>query len=189
MDVDRTVHPNSTRHAEDEESEFGSCLGGFERYLDYTDVHFEGETARAFSDDFELAGEDETDSARLCRRRGAHRRGISGRVLDDFVTALGAEETVPCMTDQLAGEDFAEDEPTLEIDVTNESDLGIGEASARLDMTLAVDYEGTAFESVATFAAARVDRSLVIVVAGATGGGAGDLDPIAELEAMVDSFG
>ena len=110
-------------------------------------------------------------------------------VLDDFVTALGAEETVPCMTDQLAGEDFAEDEPTLEIDVTNESDLGIGEASARLDMTLAVDYEGTAFESVATFAAARVDRSLVIVVAGATGGGAGDLDPIAELEAMVDSFG
>ena len=52
-----------------------------------------------------------------------------------------------------------------------------------------MDYEGTAFESLATFAASRVDRSLVIVVAGTTDGGAGDLDPIAELEAMVDSFG
>ena len=152
-------------------------------------MHFEGETARAFSDEFELAGEDETDSAGYAGAVVLTAEESAVAVLDDFVTALGAEETVPCMTDQLAGEDFAEDEPTLEIDVTNESDLGIGEASARLDMTVAVDYEGTAFESVATFAAARVDRSLVIVVAGATGGGAGDLDPIAELEAMVDSFG
>ena len=28
----------------EEETEFGACLNGFERYLDYTDVHFEGET-------------------------------------------------------------------------------------------------------------------------------------------------
>src|SRR5262245_49297264 len=39
---------------EGEETVFGTCLGGFERYLDYTDQRFVGETARAFSDDFAL---------------------------------------------------------------------------------------------------------------------------------------
>ena len=40
----------------------------------------------------------------------------------------------------------------------------------------------------ATFAAARVDRSLVVVVAGGSGPAASALDPVAELAAMVDTF-
>ena len=69
---------------DEEDSEFGVCLGGFEHFLDYTDVHFEGETARAFSDEFELAGEDETDSA-----------GYAGAVV------LTAEESAVSVLDRL----------------------------------------------------------------------------------------
>ena len=62
----------------EEETEFGACLNGFELYLDYTDVHFDGETARAFSHSFE-ARRQRADldrigwRLRLRRCRGAHR--------------------------------------------------------------------------------------------------------------------
>jgi hypothetical protein len=175
---------------EGEESEFGPCLGGFERYLDYTDVHLEGETARAFSDDFELAGADEED-------RGGE-FGYAGAVVltaepsavvmfDEFVQRLGADATAACMTGQLA-EAAPADGPAMEIGVTTEGNLGVGEASARLDVAVAMDHEGNAYGTSATFAAARVDRSLVVVVAGGSGSAASGLDPVAELAAVVDTF-
>ena len=73
--------------------------------------------------------------------------------------------------------------------ITNEADVGVGDASARLDFAVSVSYEGAEFAVASTFAAARVDRSLVVVVAGGSGSAAAGLDPIAELAAMVDTFG
>ena len=105
-------------------------------------------------------------------------------ILDTFVEQLGAEGTVACMTEQEVLASAPE-----EVTVSNEGDLGVGDASARLDLAVAMSYDGQEFSSAATFAAARVDRSLVVVVVGGTGGGAGDLDPVAELAAVVDSFG
>ena len=78
----------------------------------------------------------------------------------------------------------------MEIGVTNESDLGVGEASARLDIAVAVDHEGNAFESSGDVRrrtrrskpGGRRRRRIRI-------GGVGDLDPVAELAAMVDTFG
>ena len=175
---------------DDEESEFGSCLGGFERYLDYTDVRFPGETARAFSDNFELESSDPEGTDALGGTFGysgavvltAEESAVD--VLDTFVEQLGAEGTVACMTEQEVLASAPE-----EVTVSNEDDLGVGDASARLDLAVAMSYDGQEFSSAATFAAARVDRSLVVVVVGGTGGGAGDLDPVAELAAVVDSFG
>jgi hypothetical protein len=176
--------------SEDEESEFGPCLGGFERYLDYTDVHLDGETARAFSDEFELTRGDRPD--------GVGEFGYAGAVVltaeasavvmfDEFVQRLGAESTAACMTGQLA-EATPTDAPAVEIGVTTNGNVGVGETSARLDVAVTMDHQGSSFGTSATFAAARVDRSLVVVVAGGSGPAATSLDPVAELAAVVDTL-
>jgi hypothetical protein len=176
--------------SEGEESEFGPCLGGFERYLDYTDVHLDGETARAFSDEFELSGGERAD--------GVGDFGYAGAVVltaeasavvmfDEFVQRLGAEATAACMTAQFA-EATSSDAPAVQIGVTTNGDVGVGETSARLDVAVTMDHEGSAFGTSATFAAARVDRSLVLVVAGGSGPAVATLDPVAELAAVVDTF-
>jgi hypothetical protein len=181
---------SESEDSESEESEFGPCLGGFERYLDYTDVHLEGETARAFSDEFELTGGERAD--------GVGEFGYAGAVVltaeasavvmfDEFVQRLGADSTAACMTGQLA-EATPTDAPAIEIGVTTDGDLGVGEASARLDVAVTMDHQGSSYGTSATFAAARVDRSLVVVVAGGSGPAAASLDPVAELAAVVDTF-
>jgi hypothetical protein len=185
---------------EGEGSEFGPCLGGFERYLDYTDVHLDGETARAFSDDFELTGDDREDGVGEdgVGEDGIGEFGYAGAVVltaeasavvmfDEFVQRLGADATAVCMTGQLA-DAAPSDGPAVEIGVTNEGDLGVGVASARLDVAVTMDQEGNAYGTSATFAAARVDRSLVVVVAGGSGQAASELDPVAELAAVVDTL-
>lgn len=175
---------------EAEQTEFGSCLNGFERYLDYTDVHFESETARAFSDNFELEGGDPLGTDPLGGDYGyagavvltAEQPAVG--ILDTFVEQLGAEGTVACMSEQRVLASVPED-----VTISNEGDLGVGDASARLDLAVTMSYDGREFANTATFAAARVDRSLVVLVVGQTGGGVGQLDPVAELAAMVDSLG
>ncbi len=180
---------------EGEETEFGPCLGGFERYLDYTDVHLEGETARAFSDDFELTSSDREDDT---GDDGIGEFGHAGAVVltaqvssvamfDEFVQRLGAETTAACVANQLEGA-APPDGPVMEIGVTTEGNLGVGEASARLDVAVAMEHEGNAYGTSATFAAARVDRSLVVVVAGGSGSAESALDPVAELAAVVDTL-
>lgn len=172
---------------EGEETEFGGCLNGFERYLDYTDLHFEGETARAFSDNFEI------DSGEPAPTGSVGAYGYAGAVvltaedtavgvLDTFVAQLGDPDTVACMMEQPTFDEVTD------VSITNAADIGVGDASARLDFALSVSVEDAKFATEATFAAARVDRSLVVVVAGGSGSATANLDPIAELAAMVDTF-
>ena len=172
----------------EETTEFGGCLNGFERYLDYTDVNFEGETARAFSHNFELVSSEPEPTDPV----GDH--GYAGAVvltaddsavglLDTFVLQLGDPDTVTCMMQQPAFDEITD------MTVSNEADVGVGDASARLDVAVSVSYEGAEFAVASTFAAAHVDRSLLVVVAGGSGSAAAGLDPIAELAAMVDTYG
>ena len=172
----------------DEEGQFGACLSGFERYLDYTDVHFEGETARAFSHDFELVSRagNSTDATGGYGYAGAvvvTAADSAVGLLDKFVEDLGAADTTACMLGQPAFQSM-----TDEVRITNEADVGVGDASARLDFTVTTRYEDTMLVTAATFAGARVDRSLVVLVAGRSGPGMADLDLIAELAAMVDTL-
>jgi hypothetical protein len=185
----QTVAPDDA-----EESLFGACLGGFEQYLDYTDRHVEGETARAFSDDFE-SGSSDPESA-----DAAADNGYAGAVvltttesavgmLDTFIELLAAEETASCISQLATFAPTSDDSMSVSAAVTNQSGLGVGDASARLDFSVAMTFEGSELTSSATFAAARVDRSLVVVAVGGSGQAAGGLDPVAELAAMVATFG
>ena len=151
--------------------------------------------ARAFSDDFELTGSDREDDT---ADDGIGEFGYAGAVVltaqvssvamfDEFVQRLGAESTAACVANQLEGA-APPDAPVMEIGVTTEGNLGVGEASARLDVAVAMDHEGNAYGTSATFAAARVDRSLVVVVAGGSGSAESALDPVAELAAVVDTL-
>ena len=172
----------------EEETEFGSCLNGFERYLDYTDVHFEGETARAFSHNFELESGEPTATGSIGDYGYAGAVVLSAEesavgVLDTFVQQLGDPATVACMVEQPTFDEVTD------VSITNEADVGVGVASARLDFAVSMSYEDAQFTIASTFTAARVDRFLVVVVAGGSGSAAADLDPIAELAAMVESFG
>jgi hypothetical protein len=196
-DAGWTSHGPLTQSAapeEGDESAFGTCLGGFELYLDYTDRHFDGETARAFSDDFEFVA----DGAESVEATGD--TGYAGAVvltaaesavgvLDTFVEQLGAQGTAACISQLQSFASMSDDESSVETTVTNDGDLGVGESSARLDFSVAMTFEGNELTSSATFAAARVDRSLVVVAIGGSGSAGLSLDPVAELASIVATFG
>jgi hypothetical protein len=176
-----------------EDSLFGACLGGFEQYLDYTDRHLDGETARAFSDDFEFGSSDPGST------EAAGDTGYAGAVvltttdsavgaLDTFVELLGAEQTVACVSQLASFAPTSDATMSVSAAVTNQAGLGVGDASARLDVSVAMAFDGSEMTSAATFAAARVDRSLVVVAVGGSGPAALGLDPVAELEAMIATY-
>jgi hypothetical protein len=174
-----------------EETVFGTCLGGFEQYLDYTDRHFDGETARAFSDDFELVRDDAEGTVGETGYAGAvvlTAAESAVGVLDAFVEQLGAGETAACIAQLESFAPTSGDESSVEATVSNEAGLGVGDNSARLDVSVAMTLQGTELTSSATFAAARVDRSLVVVAVGGSRATGPGLDPVAELAAIVASF-
>jgi hypothetical protein len=110
------------------------------------------------------------------------------RILDGFVARLGTEDTAACIAEQPAYQSLSEEDSTVDSTITNESDLGVGDASARLDVRLVSTYEGSELSFFATFAAARAERSLVLVAIGGSGRAELDVDPVAELAAMVDAL-
>jgi hypothetical protein len=179
---------HSGASAAGEESVFGPCVGGFDQYLDYPDRHFDGETARASSDDFERAGDDPTEAGNAGAVVLTATETAVG-VLDTFVERLGAPDTAACIAQLESFASTSEDEWSVETTVTNDADLGVGDASARLDIHVAMALEGSELTSAATFAAARVDRSLVVVAIGGSGPAVLGLDPVTELAAIVATFG
>jgi hypothetical protein len=171
-----------------DQSLFGTCLGGFEQYLDYTDRHFDGETARAVSDDFELVTGDPDESGTAAAVvLTATDAGVG--ILDSFVERLGAPETVACVSQLTSFAPTSDAQSSLAATVTTDSDVGVGDSSARLDIRVAMTYQGNELTSSATFAASRLDRSLVVVAVGRSGAAGLGLDPVAELAAIVATLG
>jgi hypothetical protein len=175
------------------EGEFGDCLGGFEVYFDNTELQIDDATARAFSDQFFLmpSDPDSTDSMGESGNAGAVVLTVADSavgILDAFVARLGAEETAACIAEQPAYQSLSEEDSTVDSTITNESDLSVGDTSARLDVRLVSNYEGSELSFFATFVVARVDSSLVLVAIGGSGRAEVDVDPVAELAAMVDAL-
>jgi hypothetical protein len=175
------------------ESEFGDCLGGFELYLDNSELRFDGETARAFSDNFEAPGADPSSES------GLGDFGFAGAivlvaddagvaVLDSFVERLGDAGTVACIG-ALPGFASIPDEPAVTASITNLAELGVGEASARLDIGLSTSTDDGELTYSLTFAAARTGRSLAVIAVGGTGDAELPIDPVAELAVLVGSLG
>jgi hypothetical protein len=163
-----------------EDDPFSDCLSFAYVVFANTAQHLEGETARAVSDEFR-SGDLDPDSTDPVPDYGYIAAGAftvtrsSVEVLDDIITRLGATESATCLTEPgNAQGDTA----------TTTNDIGVGDSSARLDVSYSVGDLDQVTESLL---AARVDRSLVTMVVFTGGEFELDLDPVAELNAIVEA--
>jgi hypothetical protein len=187
----------------DEAEDFlpAECVGEFGAAID-PGGRFPGETARAISDDFRFSDEEpaSTDPMDALMLDGdTVSAGVivvdeeSEGTLDEFVTIFGSEDTATCledfyadmMTDPSLTSDATEVTlPEFTFDVATESDLGIGDASARFTLSI----ESADFGSGTTAWVARTGRSLAFVGITSQGEQVSDIDGQAELEALVDAL-
>jgi hypothetical protein len=173
---------------------FGDCFGGFDLYLENTELRVDGETARAYSDQFTFTGEGPETTEAIADFANAAALVItvdesSVEALDTFVAQLGSSETTECLSALPEFEEVAEGDMTVDVEWATESELGVGESSARF--TASIDTSGAAgdFSFDLSYDVARVDRSLVLVLYGSSGASPVELDTAAELDAMVDALG
>jgi hypothetical protein len=165
----------------EEERVLGNCLNGFDVVIfRNTEQRLEGETARAFSDDFRI-GDLAPDSTDPLPDYGYIAIGVftvsdsSSQVLDEVVRVLGAEATASCLRQP----------GNVQGDVTITNDIGVGDATSQLELSYSVDDLGQFTESLL---ASRVDRSLVTMVVATSGRYHLDIDPVAELTAVLEAL-
>jgi hypothetical protein len=177
------------------------CVGEFETALD-AGGHIEGETARAFSDDFKFSADPpaSTDPMDVMMLEGDDvNAGIvtvdeaSIGALDELIELIGSEETATCLegmfTSLMEDPSMTSDAtgvtlPEFGFDVSTEFDLGIGDASARFEL----DISSAGFASQSTAWVARTGRSLVYFGVSTTGEPVSDFDGEAEIAALIDSL-
>ena len=180
------------------------CLGDFGTGLDASG-RLEGETARAFSDDFTLPAADEVPSTDPAYYPGGE--NISAGIitlgeehqdtLDQIIGSAGSDEVAQCVED--AFQAFADAEsanadttggsvpPSFEIDVTVNPDLGIGDASAQFTLGVTTTFQDVVYGYSASVYVARVDRSVAILNVNSESEDTSIIDPIEVLGALVES--
>lgn len=202
---------------EDDEGDFAACFEGFDTVLSTSEEPGEGETARASSDEFTLSPEttvvgtadskpdEDAVGASGVDDLAADLEFVAGLVItydeahrnaaEEFVTHFGSDKTASCFRHEFSqavtGEDGDDDigaDYELAVDVANESDLGIGEHSAQLDLTVELAVAGSDLSYSVRYVVAQVDRSLVIVFHGTSGEVDPVIDPEAELATTVASL-
>jgi hypothetical protein len=193
--------PQDTEEIDPEEYEAenpgSECFGEFATGLD-AGGRLEGETGRAFSDYFSFAAPEDSDqsgsdqvSAGIITVDEEHRGAIH-----DFVEVVGSGDVAACIEEAFtamlveeaaaAGTAAPEDPGSVEADA--ESDLGIGDASARIGITLSYNFEDVPYVFTIQAWVAAVDRTLVQISLSSDEEQVSDIDPVAELEALVDSI-
>lgn len=186
-----------------EDDPFAGCFG------DITGLEpngrLEGETARAFSDNFTFPPDGEPLDTDPLSMAISQDDAVSAAVItvdadhadavDELVRALGSDEAATCLeglfNDMAADEANAGSSPNaagFEVDVAAEADLGIGDASASLQLALTDSADGTASESNTAVYLARSDRSLVYLTISTDAEPNAVFDAPAELVAIVDSL-
>ena len=185
------------------------CLDGLDEALEPSS-RFEGETARAFSDNFTFAsadapvttdpmefefGESDDVTAGVITVHAAHQA-----VLDELIATIGSEEVAACLQEEFLAADAAaqsgaaagsappSDVPTADVTVTAEPDLGLGDASARLDIEIVSMLGDDTFGFSTSIFVARSDRTLVFFALGVVGEQVSDLDGLEELGALLESL-
>jgi len=189
--------------SDDDSDPFTACLEGLDAL--YPDGEFDGETARAFSESFVFEPADQPDDSNdllgfldddVAEAGVVYVEADQQQVLSDFVDNLVADDTVACLED-LMGALAAEGEPadsseagsaSYESSVQAQSDLGIGDTSARLQFDVASVIDGTEFRLRTMVYVAQAGRSLAYVTVSVNGDIDADLDGAAELLAIVDSL-
>jgi len=181
------------------------CLGDFGTGLDARG-RLEGETARAFSDEFTLPAANEVPSTDPAYYPGGE--NVSAAIitlgedhqdtLDQLIGSAGSDEVAQCIED--AFQAFADAEsasagttggsvpPSFEIDVTVNPDLGIGDASAQFTLGLTTTFQDVVYGYSASVYVARADRSLAILNVNSESEDTSIIDPIEVLDALVESL-
>jgi len=181
------------------------CLGDFGTGLD-SGGRLEGETARAFSDDFTLPAAGEVPSTDPAYYPGGE--NVSAGLitlgendqdtLDQLISAAGSDEVAQCIED--AFQAFADAEsasadttggsvpPSFEIDVTVTPDLGVGDASAQFTLGVTTTFQDVEYGYITAVYVARADRSVAILNVNSESEDTSIIDPIEVLDALVESL-
>jgi hypothetical protein len=179
-----------------EENPGSECFGEFATGLD-PGGHVEGETARADGDHFSLPGDEGSDEidASVVVVDEDH-----ADIVRDFVDEVGSEDVASCLEEAFGalleaeaasaedGSDATLPEYSGTIEVDAESDIGVGDASAHIRIGTAVAYDDVTYTSNVDLYAAVSGRSLAGVTVVTEEEPATEFDPVAELEALVDSL-
>jgi hypothetical protein len=178
------------------ENPASECFGAFATALD-AGGRVSGETARAHSDYFSLPGDTGADDVNASVLTVDD---DSADLLRDFVEELGSGDVTACIEEAFAalieaetaaaeeasGTTLADDLGTVTAE--SESDLGIGDVSAHLEIVTSLTYDGITYVSNLHLYAAAAGRSLAAITVRQSEEPATDFDAIAALEQLVDSL-
>lgn len=174
------------------DAEFVSgCLGGIDAPGRLPP--FPGETARAVSNVylFQPDGDAAPDVGELLTVAVIAVDDASASSLDWSVFVLGRTDTADCRRTEYLNSPEAASVPDglPTVDVTATPDLGIADASSRLDMHIVFTASGTQHRVAYSYLAARLGRMLVVVRLATFGDGPfSGVDAQAELGAIVESL-
>jgi len=184
------------------------CFGDVGTALD-PGGRFEGETARAFSDDFTLTAPDApvtTDPIELAMADNDHVNAAVITVgdaqvgtLDELIEFVGSDAFTTCFNDfyaaASAGVPQASDAATADappmpaFEITADSDIGVGDSSVRLNFSVTSTVGEEVYVVNSSAAMARTGRTLVFAnLVSSTEEPVSDVDLEAELTAIVDSL-
>lgn len=190
-----------------EDDPFAECFGDIAALEPAGQL--DGETARAFSDNFTFPPAGETLDTDALSMAISGNDTVNAAVItvdadhagtiDELVRAFGSDEAETCLeglfdefaedTDDGGASDNSSDDVTgFGIDVAAEPDLGIGDASASLQLMLSGNIDEEAYESNTAVYVARVDRSLVFLTINTDAEPTTDIDGLAELALIADSL-
>ena len=171
IEGDLEEFPGETARSESDEYSFDATPEVSET-TELFAIDFEGETISAFAVTVDESGTD---------------------TVEQFVEVFGSEETSDCLRSafesMMAGDIEDTDVPVdFDVEVTTASDLGIGDQSARFELSLAGEVMGFSLDTVSQLVMARVGSDLVAVAHVVLGGADSAIDPVEELRLLVDSL-
>ena len=197
----------------EEPQSFDACFGALAPLLDNTSGDVEGQTARAVSDNYTFTAAPTTAATTGVFDMGPAQDMVAAGVitvddahtqlLDQFVSQLTSPDTAACIEGEIA-ETSAITMPTIpeltgvslpdlssmipQIDVHATPDLGVGDASGRLDLGISSNMLGIPIDLDVSLLLARTGNSLVYIAYSTGAEPVSTLDPQAELQAVVDAL-
>ena len=196
----------------EEPQSFDDCFGELAAVLDNANGDVEGQTARAMSDNYTFTAARRRRPPACStwdRRRTRSRPGWSRsttptrKLLDQFVSELSSPDdrrlhrgpdrresaiTMPTIP-ELTGVSLPDLSSMIpQIDVHATPDLGIGDASGRLDLDISSNVFGIPVDFDLSLLLARTGNSLAYIAYSTGAEPVSDLDPHAELQAVVDAL-
>ncbi|WP_276968569.1 hypothetical protein [Desertimonas flava] len=192
---------------DDASDPFEDCLAGSGIVVpDDPDAPMPGTTAEAESPELDFTPGGEPEPTEMFDFSPTIPESIVARVttvdetgvelMSQLVDWMGSKDAAACFEESLVGdmlETEGDDEldmdiPPPEIEMSNSADIGVGDRSARIDMSFSMTFI-VQIDMDLTMLFAQSDRSMVMVMH-ATGddGPTSGVDPIAELQTIVDDL-